>query len=64
MGIVVVRDLSGFETLSLLLLKLAELLLLANCCKADKIWSKKNPFFQEKPKTNFLFQSHATANLL
>ena len=38
-GIVVVRDLGSFETLLLLLLTLAELLFVANCWRANKIWS-------------------------
>ena len=38
-GIVVVRDLGSFETLLPLLLTLAELLFVANCWGANKIWS-------------------------
>ena len=38
-GIAVVKDLGRFEIRLMLLLELAELLLLANCWKAKKIWS-------------------------
>ena len=38
-GILVVRDLRSYESLLMLLLKLTELLLLANCSSANKIWS-------------------------
>ena len=37
-GIVVVRDSGSFEILVILLLKLAELLFVANCWRAEKIW--------------------------
>ena len=38
-GLVVVKDLGNFDILSVLLLKTAELLLPANCWRANKIWS-------------------------
>ena len=38
-GIVILRDLGNFEVLLILLLKLAELLFVANCWSANKIWS-------------------------
>ena len=39
MGIAVVRDLGNFEIMLLLLLKLTELLFVANCWRANNIWS-------------------------
>ena len=38
-GIVVVRDLGNFEIMLMLLLKLAELVFVASCWRANKIWS-------------------------
>ena len=39
MGVAVVRDLGNFENMLLLLLKLAELLFVANCWRANILWS-------------------------